>query len=450
MQSRQASPNEASERDVFRVASIAGVAAGIEYYDFFLYGLAAALVFPALFFPEQSPVIGALLSFATFGVGFLARPLGGLVFGHFGDVIGRKRTLVAALFLMGITSTAIGFLPTFSTIGIAAPILLVALRFAQGIAIGGQQGGVVLLAVEAAPPARRGFFGSFSSLGAPCGVLLANGVFLAVTASLSREELLSWGWRVPFFFSLALVGLALYIHLKLEDTPAFKKLQKTEAADGVVTHEKSPVWTALKTYPRELALTTGTYLGINLAYYVFITFLISYGTDPRQLGLPQSTLIAAVLVGSVGQLVFLPLAGAISDRYGRQRIMMVGAGGLTLFVFPFWLMVDTGNFWAISLAVLIGLGVLQSLVYGVQPAYFAEVFPTEVRYSSLSLGMQMGSILGGAFAPLIATALLARFDSTSIAVYMAVACLISLISIWRLGETRPVSERTTLRPVEAV
>lgn len=436
----------ASEREVFRVSSIAALAAGIEYYDFFIYGLAAALVFPTVFFPEQTPVTAALLSFATFGIGFLARPLGGLFFGHFGDTVGRKKTLVTALVLMGVTSTAIGLLPTHAAIGMAAPILLVVLRFAQGVAIGGQQGGVVLLAVEAASPGRRGFFGSFSSVGAPCGVLLANGVFLTLTAVVPRETLLIWGWRIPFLFSLALVALAIYIHLKLEDTPAFKKLQKTDTDGTAVVRERSPILAALTTYPREIALV-GVYLGINLAYYVFITFLIAYGTDPDTLNLPQSTLIGAVLVGSIGQLVFLPLAGAISDRYGRQRVMMVGAGGLMIFVFPFWAMVDTGSFWLIALGVVIGLGVLQSLVYGVQPAYFTEVFPTEVRYSALSLSMQIGSILGGAFAPLIATALLARFDSTSIAVYMSVACLISLLSLWRLGETRPASDRQARQPV---
>lgn len=434
----QANNDRASEREVFRVASVAGIAAGIEYYDFFIYGLAAALVFPAVVFPEQSPVTAALLSFATFGIGFLARPLGGVIFGHFGDVIGRKKTLVAALVLMGVASTTIGLLPSYAAIGVAAPILLVLFRFAQGIAVGGQQGGVVLLAVEAAPADRRGFFGSFASVGAPVGVLLANGTFLSVTALLPRDALLSWGWRIPFLFSLALVALAIYIHLRIEDTPAFRKLEAGHTDGRAHRRRRSPILTALTTYPREIALTSGTYLGINVAYYIFITYLIAYGTDVRHLGLPHGTLIGAVLIGSIGQIVFLPVAGAISDRFGRQRVMMVGAAGLAVVVFPFWVMVDTGSFWLISLAVLIGLGLFQSLVYGVQPAYFSEVFPTEVRYSGLSLGMQLGSILGGAFAPLIATALLARFDSTSIAVYMSAASLITLFSVWRLGETRPV------------
>jgi MFS family permease len=240
--------------------------------------------------------------------------------------------------------------------------------------------------------------------------------------------------------------LAIYIHLRLEDTPAFRKLQAT-STDAAAAKTRSPILTALTTYPREIALTSGTYLGINLAYYIFITYLIAYGTDSRHLGLSHGTLIGAVLIGSVGQIVFLPLAGAISDRFGRQRIMMVGAAGLAVVVFPFWIMVDTGSFWLISLAMLIGLGVFQSLVYGVQPAYFSEIFPTEIRYSGLSLGMQIGSILGGAFAPVIATALISRFSSTSIAIYMSAASLITLFSVWRLGETRPAVAESTLRLV---
>ena len=449
------SKGKASDRDVFRVATVAAIAASIEYYDFFIYGLAAALIFPAIFFPEQSAVTAILLSFATFGVGFLARPLGGVIFGHFGDVIGRKKTLVIALVMMGVASTAIGFLPTFATLGIGAPILLMVLRFAQGIAIGGQMGGVVLLAVEAAPPHRRGFFGSFSSLGAPGGVLLANVTFLAVTAVMPRETLLDWGWRVPFFLSLVLVGLALYIHVKLEDTPAFQRLQAGRADETKTEHTvstRSPVITVLRTYPREVALTAGSYIGINVTYYIFITFVISYGT--KQLGLAQGTLLLAVLIGSMGQIIALPVAGAMSDKFGRGRIQMIGAGALAVYVFPFWLLVDTGSFWILTAALLVGLGFIHSLMYGVQPAFFAEAFTTEVRYSGVSLGIQIGSVVGGAFAPLIATALLARFGSMSIAIYMACACLLTFVSVWRLSARSskpqptpsPADAQLTLRP----
>ncbi|MEE2062007.1 MFS transporter [Rhodococcus artemisiae] len=435
------STTKASERDVFKVASVAATATSIEYYDFFIYGTASALVFPALFFPEQSPVTALLLSFAAFGIGFIARPLGGMIFGHFGDVVGRKKTLVAALVMMGVASTVVGLMPTYSSIGLAAPILLVALRFIQGIALGGQ-GGIILLAVEAAPAPRRGFFGSFSSLGAPGGVLLANLAFLTITALLPNDALLAWAWRVPFLLSLGLVALAIYIHFKLEETPAFQRLQQS-GTDAVTTKQakpsvvRSPLVTVLRTYPKEIALTIGTYLGINLTYYIFITFVISYGTNPQYLDMPRSTLLAAVLIGSMGQIIGLPLAGALSDRFGRRRVQLYGAAALAVFVFPFWAMVDTRSFWLITLGLLIGLGFLHSLLYGVQPTFFAEIFSTEVRFSGVSLGIQIGSVLGGAFAPLVATALLARYGSISIALYMSAACLLTLLSLWLLKETHP-------------
>ena len=421
-------------RDVARVAAIAATAASIEYYDFFIYGLAAALVFPTVFFPNQSAVTGVLLSFATFGIGFLARPLGGLVFGHFGDLIGRKKTLVIALVTMGIASTAIGVLPTYSGVGLLAPALLTLLRFVQGIAIGGQMGGVVLLAVEAAPPNRRGFFGSFSSLGAPGGVLLANLTFLVLTAFVSTEALIQWAWRLPFLMSLVLVALALYVHVKLEDTPAFQRLQQersTTANPAGAAPTRSPVLTVLRKYPREVALTTGSYIGINLTYYLYITFVISYGTNT--LGLSQRTMLAAILIGSTGQILVLPLAGALSDRVGRSRVYLWGAGGTAAFAFPFWMLVQTGEFWLITVAMLIGLGLLHSLMYGVQPAFFAETFSTDVRYSGVSLGIQTGAVIGGAFAPMAATGLLSSFGWPSVALYMMGGCLLTFVSVWILA-----------------
>lgn len=421
-------------RDVTRVAAIAATAASIEYYDFFIYGLAAALVFPTVFFPNQSAATGILLSFATFGIGFLARPLGGVVFGHFGDLIGRKKTLVIALVTMGIASTAIGALPTYASVGMLAPALLTLLRFVQGIAIGGQMGGVVLLAVEAAPPQRRGFFGSFSSLGAPGGVLLANLTFLILTAFVSTEALIQWAWRLPFVMSMILVALALYVHVKLEDTPAFQRLQQErQAADqsAARTPTRSPVLTVLRTYPREVALAAGSYIGINLTYYLYITFVISYGTNT--LGLSQRTMLAAILIGSTGQVLALPLAGALSDRVGRSRVYMWGAASSAAFAFPFWMLVQTGEFWLITLAMLIGLGLLHSLMYGVQPAFFAETFSTEVRYSGVSLGIQTGAVIGGAFAPMTATGLLASFGWPSVALYMVAGCLLTLVSVWILA-----------------
>lgn len=431
------------DRDVSRVAAIAATAASIEYYDFFIYGLAAALVFPTVFFPEMSSVTGVLLSFGTFGIGFLARPLGGVVFGHFGDLIGRKRTLVIALVAMGVASTAIGALPTYASVGVLAPIALTVLRFAQGIAIGGQMGGVVLLAVEAAPLHRRGFYGSFSSLGAPGGVLLANVTFLLLTACVSTEALTEWAWRLPFLMSLILVGLALYIHVKLEDTPSFRRLQELRQSTTTVSAPtRSPVWTVLRTYPAEVALTAGSYIGINLTYYLFITFVISYGTST--LGLSRSTMLAAVLIGSTAQVLALPLAGAVSDRIGRAHVYLWGAIGSAVFALPFWMLIQTKQFWLITVAMLIGLGVLHSLMYGVQPAFFAETFSTDVRYSGVSLGIQTGAVIGGAFAPMAATALLSSFGWYSVALYMMAGCLLTGVCVWLLAR------RNSVRPQEAM
>ncbi|MDQ4118059.1 MAG: MHS family MFS transporter [Actinomycetota bacterium] len=436
------SEKQGDERDVFRVATVAAVAASIEWYDFFIYGTAAALVFPALFFPGQSAVAGALLSFATFGVGFLARPVGGVIFGHYGDLIGRKKTLVAALILMGVASTLIGLLPTYAVIGVAAPIILVALRFLQGVAVGGQQGGVVLLAAEGSPPRRRGFYGSFASVGAPGGVVLANLTFLLITATVSPAAFQSWGWRVPFLVSLVLIGLGIYIQLRLEDTPAFKRLQQArtapEAASGsggdAAPARRSPVLEAFRLYPRQVALSAGAYLAVNMTYYVFITFVISYGT--KNLKLSQTTVLTAVLIASALQILTLPAAGAMSDRFGRRGVFMAGAVLLGVFSFGFWPMVDTASFPLILVALVIGLGLFHSMMYGPQPAFFAETFSTAVRYSGVSLGIQIGSVLGGAFAPLIATALLAEFGSSlAIGVYMAVACAITLVSVLLLTET---------------
>ena len=441
----------ASERDVVRVSSVAAVAASIEYYDFFIYGTAAALVFPALFFPEQSTVTGLLLSFATFGVGFLARPFGGVVFGHFGDSVGRKKTLVVALVLMGVVSTAIGLLPTYATIGIAAPLLLVTLRFLQGISLGGQMGGVILLATEAAPPRRRGFFGSFSSIGAPGGILLANLVFLLVTALVSEEALMEWAWRIPFLLSLAPIALALYVHTRLEDTPAFRRLQENRGAPATgapARPRRSPVMTVLRTHPREVALAVGSYIGLNVTYYVFVTFVISYGTIVADV--PRTTLLTAVLIGSLGQCIGLPLAGALSDRYGRRGIQMVGAVATAAFGFVLFPAVNTGSFWVISAALVLGLGFVHSLMYGVQPAFFSEAFSTEVRYSGVSLGIQIASVLGGGFAPLIATALAASYGWPSVAVYMAVACAVSFVAVHLLGRRRDTAGQEQERSGEAV
>ncbi|WP_033293991.1 MFS transporter [Amycolatopsis jejuensis] len=408
-----------TKRRTAAVAFASWAGASIEWYDFFIYGTAAATVFPHLFFPTQDPLTGTLLSFATFGVAFVARPFGGALFGHIGDTIGRKKTLVAALLAMGVTTTVIGLLPTYSAIGVAAPVLLVILRFLQGITVGGQQGGVILLSTENAPAERRGFYGSFASAGAPGGVLLANGAFLLMTGTTSPQAFLDWGWRVPFLASILLIALSVYIQLRLEETSDFRS-----AATG--PRRRSPIVDAIRQYPRQILLAAGAYLAINLTYYLFVTFVVSYATNRSHLGLPQGTVLSALLIASAIELVALPFAGLLSDRLGRRTVFAGGAVLLGLWSFAFWPLVDTGSPALLTLALVVGLSLLHSLLYGPQGALFSEAFATEVRYSALSLGIQVGSVVGGAFAPLIATALLSGFGtSTAIAGYMVVGCLIS-------------------------
>lgn len=428
-------------RDATKVASIAGLAASIEYFDFFIYSIASALIFPTLFFPEVDGAIGLLLSFATFGVGFLARPLGGIIFGHFGDKGGRKKSLVVALLVMGIATTLVGFLPSFAAVGVLAPLLLVTLRLVQGIAIGGQQGGVVLLAVESAPANRRGFFGSFSSIGAPGGTLLANLTFLLVTFFLDEEQLFAWGWRLPFWFSIVLVILAIYIHLKLEETPEFKKLQAEAAAQAgksgaAKVPTKAPVWQVITRYPKQLLLCMGVYVGLNITFWLFVTFAITYASSDEFLGQPREMILSAMLIASVVQIFGLLFAGRLSDRIGRAKTIIIGSLLLGAFGFAFWPMLATGNFIVIAIAMSIGLGVLHSFIYGVQPAYFAEVFEPEVRYSGVSMGIQLATVIGGAFAPLIATWLAGNYGQISLSFYILGAVLITAVSAMILGEPK--------------
>ncbi|ONI78007.1 MFS transporter [Actinosynnema sp. ALI-1.44] len=421
-----------------KVAVTALSASSIENYDFFIYGTAAALVFPQLFFPEQTALTGALLSFATFAVGFIARPLGGMLFGHIGDVRGRKTALIGALVGMGLASTLIGLLPTHAAIGVAAPILLVLLRFMQGIAVGGQLGGVVLLAMENAPPRRRGFFTSFAQAGAPGGIILGNLAFIAAIQFTSPEAFVSWGWRVPFLASAALIWLAIHLQLRLEDTDAFRRHQqtKTQAVDPAPKDGRSPVLRAFRVHYKEIGLVAAAYIGINVTYYLFMTFAVSYSTNKEILGLSKNTILVAVLVAAGVQLLVLPLSGAISDRVGRRTMLLAGSGMLCAFSFAFWPLLNTKSTFLILVAFIVGLGLMHTTMYGPQGAFFAESFTTGLRYSGVSLGVQLGAVLGGAFAPLIATSLYAATQSSvSVAVYMAVVCAITFVAVMFMPET---------------
>jgi len=439
-----ASTGRMDERSIRKIALTALAGTSIEWYDFFLYGTAAALIFPKAFFSAgMPPVVALLASFSTFAVGFVARPVGGVIFGHYGDRIGRKRALVVALLLMGVATTLIGCLPSYASIGAAAPILLIVLRFAQGIAIGGQWGGAVLLATENAPPARRGFYGSFAQVGAPVGVILANLAFLIVSANTTPEAFLEWGWRVPFLLSVVLIGIALFIQLRLEETVEFLRLQqqkasrgRTDAASQSRPSTRSPVLEALRTHPKQIALAAGAFLAVQVPFYILIAFVIAYGTGSAGPGVSRDTMLAAVLVGAVAMVPALLISAAWSDRFGRRGIYITGAALLGAWSFAIFPLLDTGSFLWICCATAVGQ-VFVAMMYGPQAAFLTELFTTSVRYSGASLGYQLGAILGGGFAPIIATALLAKYqDTLGISIYMAIACIITIACTALLTESK--------------
>ena len=436
------------EASMRKVALTALAGTSIEWYDFFLYATAAALVFPSAFFPDSTPTMGLILSFGTFAFGFIARPLGGILFGHFGDRVGRKRTLVIALMMMGVASTLIGLLPTFATIGIAAPILLSVLRFAQGLAIGGQWGGAMLLVTESAPADKRGYYGAYAQAGAPVGVILANVAFMIISYSVSEEAFMNWGWRIPFISSVVLIGISMYVQLHMEETDAFKELQKLqkkkqdEQPQAAVVR-RSPVLEAIAKYPKRIALAAGAFLSIQVSFYILIGFVLAYGTDADGAGMTRDQMLFAVLLASVLQIPAQFMAASYSDRNGRRGIFMLGAILTGIWAFALFPLIDTGSFWLIVLGLSGGLMFL-GMMYGPQAAFFTELFSTEVRYSGASLGYQTGAILGGAFAPTIATILWTEYSIVWVSVYIAIASVLSLISVLMLTETYKTSLDDTI------
>jgi MFS family permease len=425
-------------RAMLKIALMGLAGTSIEWYDFFLYGLGAALVFPTVFFPQSMPpVVAQLASYSTFAVGFFARPLGALVFGHVGDRFGRKRALAAALVLMGTATSLIGCLPTYATAGPVAPVLLVALRFMQGLAIGGQWGGAMLLVVENAPPGKRGFYGSFAQVGAPAGVVLANLAFLAVSALAPPGAFLDGAWRIPFLLSVLLVALGLYVHFRVEDTRAYLELRQRVARDPLPA-TRAPVLEVITRQPRLICLAAGSFVATNVIFYIVIAFSVSYLTAPDGLNVSRTLVLGAILLGSAIQAPGLLVFGALSDRWGRRRVYMTGAALSALFAFAIFPLFETRSLFGIALGVGVAQG-LTAMMYGPQAALFSELFKTRVRYSGASLGYQLGSIFGGALAPIIATAITAKFHSTlGISSYIAIACLVSFVSIALLGETSAV------------
>ncbi|MFI6099129.1 MFS transporter [Lentzea sp. NPDC051213] len=404
----------------------------VEWYDFFLYGSAAALVFNKLFFPTADPLTGTLLAFTTYAIGFLARPLGGLVFGHYGDRLGRKKLLVLSLLLMGGATMLMGVLPTYATIGLAAPLLLTLLRLVQGFALGGEWGGAVLIVSEHGDPARRGFWASWPQAGVPCGNLLATSVLAVLAAVQSDEDFLAWGWRIPFLLSGVLVVIGLWIRLTVSESPIFLAAQeKLEKAPKL---EKPPVVELLKHNWREVLIAMGARFAENVSYYVITAFILVYVVTG--LGLSKSVGLNAVLIASAVHLFAIPMWGALSDRFGRRSIYLIGAVGMGGWIFAFFALLNTKDPVLITLATTVGL-VLHGAMYGPQAAFFSEMFGTRVRYSGASIGYQLASIVAGALAPLIATALLQAYKSSvPIAIYVLITCVVTTAAILIARETR--------------
>ena len=425
---------ENSKENMQKVAFTALAGTSIEWYDFFLYGAAAALIFPTAFFGESTPSTALILSLLTFAAGFIARPIGGIIFGHYGDRVGRKKTLVMALILMGVSSTLIGLLPTYAMIGVTAPILLTSLRFAQGLAIGGQWGGAMLLVTESAPSHKRGYYGAFAQAGAPVGVILANLAFIITSSLVSEESFYAWGWRIPFLASAVLIAISMYIQLHLEDTKAFKELQAAQENNinnkPVIT--RSPILEAVKKYPGRIALAAGAFLSIQVTFYILIAFLLAYGVSSAEIS--RDDMLTAVLIASAIMVPLQFMFSSYSDRHGRKGVFMAGAVLTGLWAFAIFPLVDTGNFWLIVMAITGGLSFV-GMMYGPQAACFSALLSTEVRYSGATLGYQFGAILGGAFAPTIAAFLWNNYGIFWVSVYISFASLLTLLSVMALTET---------------
>ena len=413
-----------------RVALASFVGTAIEWYDFYLYGTAAALIFPALFFPTFDPLYGTLASFTTYAAGFFARPLGSVIFGHFGDKVGRKSMLMLSLVVMGISTFLMGLLPSYHSVGYLAPLLLCLLRLLQGFAVGGEWGSAVVIAVEHAPPGKRGLYGSFPQMGVPAGLLSSTLVFSLVSSHMSNEDFLAWGWRIPFLLSIVLVMIGFYVRLKVSESPVFLK-----EVLGRQQQEKRPVQVVLHEQKKPLFLTIGMKLLQNGVFYIYTVFVLTYLVDI--LKLDRSVGLNAVMISSLIGFATLPFWSHLSDKIGRKPVYLFGTIASTLFILPFFWMIDTRSVVWVTVAIVIGLNVLHDAVYGPQAVYYSELFGTKVRLSGASIGYQIGTILAGGCSPIIATSLLAEFEGKSwpICLYVFLLGVLSTIATLFARET---------------
>ncbi len=422
-----------------KVAFASFIGTAIEFYDFYIYGTAAALVFNGVFFPEFAAATGTLASFATFAVAFFARPLGAVIFGHFGDRLGRKAMLIVSLLLMGVATFLIGLLPGFATIGYAAPLLLVLLRFLQGIGLGGEWGGAVLLATEHATEGRRGLYSSFPQMGPAAGFLLSSGLFLYLTLSLSDAQFAAWGWRVPFLASAVLVLIGLYVRVTIAETPVFRRAME----EG--TRARVPVWDMVRTYPLVLILASG---GISLTYVIFYTvttFSLAYGTDT--LGLASSTMLYCVMIAVAIMGLSVPVFAVLSDRMGRRRLCLLAAALAAIWAFPLFWLLDTGNPVLITLSFTVAMTIF-AMLFGPMGAYLPELFGTRLRYSGAAVSYNLGGVIGGGLGPTIASQLLILTGvSWSISLYILLMAVLGFASIFFLSETH-LSDISEMRSEE--
>ena len=411
------------------VASLVGTA--IEFFDFYIYATAAVIVFPHIFFPQGDATVATLQSLATFAIAFIARPIGSAVFGHFGDRVGRKATLVASLLTMGISTVAIGLLPGYATIGVFAPLLLALARFGQGLGLGGEWGGAALLATENAPAKKRALYGSFPQLGAPIGFFFANGTFLLLSWLLTEQQFMEWGWRVPFILSAVLVLIGLYVRVSLHESPVFAKVQKANA------QVKVPIGTLFSKHMKATILGTFIMLATYTLFYIMTVYSMSYGTtaQPAGLGYSRNSFLWMLMVAVIGFGLTVPVAGMLADRFGRRKTMIV----ITLMIIAFSLlfpsMLGSGNQWLVMGFLLLGLSIM-GLTFGPMGALLPELFPTEVRYTGASFSYNLSSILGASVAPYIATWLATHYGLYAVGLYLAAMASLTLLALIASKETR--------------
>jgi metabolite-proton symporter len=416
-----------NKKQTRRVLMASLVGSSIEWFDYFLYGTVAALVFNQLFFVTEDPTVGLLLAYASFALAFFIRPFGGIIFSHIGDRIGRKKTLVLTLSLMGVATFGMGLLPTYQAIGVWAPILLITLRLVQGLGIGGEWGGALLLAVEYAPPEKRGLYGSIPQMGVTIGMFMGT-IALWLMTMLPEELFMTWGWRVPFILSALLVIFGLWIRKGIDETPEFKKVQES----GEVP--KLPIVDTLKYHWREVLIAIGAKVVETAPFYIFSTFVVSYAT--ANLEFTRTSTLTAVMIATVVTTILIPVMGNLSDKVGRKRLYVAGSVAMALFAFPYFWLLQQGSVALLIIATVIGLGIIWAPITAVLGTMFSEIFDVKIRYTGISLGYQIGAAVAGGTAPLVATALLVRFDNSYIpvAIYIIFTAVISLVSIWAVKD----------------